>query len=67
MREPLSAQHLTWRNKLGRLVWQLVWLTLYRPSPTPLHAWRCWLLRLFGQGPLEALWRRLTYGLKGRA
>lgn len=48
MREPLTAQHLTWRNKLGRLVWQLVWLTLYRPSPTPLHAWRCWLLRLFG-------------------
>ena len=48
MREPMTAQRLTGRNKLGRLAWHLVWLTLYRPSPTPLHAWRRWLLRLFG-------------------
>lgn len=36
------------RNKCGRLLWQTVWLSLYRPSPRPLHGWRRFLLRLFG-------------------
>jgi putative colanic acid biosynthesis acetyltransferase WcaF len=35
-------------NKALRALWGLVWLLLYRPSPTPLHAWRRFLLRLFG-------------------
>lgn len=37
-----------WRNKLARAVWGLVWITLFRPSPRPLHGWRNALLRLFG-------------------
>ena len=36
------------RNRLYRAGWGLVWLTLFRPSPVPLHAWRRLLLRLFG-------------------
>jgi putative colanic acid biosynthesis acetyltransferase WcaF len=36
------------RNRLRRLVWNLCWLLLYRPSPRPLHGWRTALLRLFG-------------------
>lgn len=39
---------LTFRNKLARTVWNLVWLLLYQPSPTLLHGWRRFLLRLFG-------------------
>ena len=35
-------------NRLGRVLWGLVWLVLFRPSPKPLHAWRRFLLRLFG-------------------
>ena len=35
-------------HKLKRLVWQAVWLLLYRPSPVPLHGWRRFLLRAFG-------------------
>lgn len=35
-------------NKIARAVWGFVWLTLYRPSPTLLHGWRRFLLRLFG-------------------
>ncbi len=35
-------------NRLGRLVWGICWLILYRLSPRPLHAWRALLLRLFG-------------------
>jgi putative colanic acid biosynthesis acetyltransferase WcaF len=36
------------RNRLARLAWQIVWLLLFRPTPPPLHAWRCCLLRCFG-------------------
>lgn len=39
---------LSWRNRLGRLVWHAVWLVAFRPSPTPLFAWRRLLLRMFG-------------------
>jgi len=35
-------------NKLARVAWGFVWLTLYRPSPKVLHGWRRFLLRLFG-------------------
>jgi putative colanic acid biosynthesis acetyltransferase WcaF len=35
-------------NRARRLLWNTVWLLLYRPSPRPLHAWRAALLRLFG-------------------
>ncbi|MDO9238264.1 MAG: putative colanic acid biosynthesis acetyltransferase [Aquabacterium sp.] len=31
-----------------RGLWGLVWLFLFRPSPQPLHAWRVFLLRMFG-------------------
>lgn len=35
-------------NKLLRALWGVVWLLLFRPTPRPLHGWRCFLLRLFG-------------------
>ena len=35
-------------NRARRLVWNIVWLLLFRPSPRPLHGWRAMLLRLFG-------------------
>lgn len=35
-------------NKCGRLLWMLVWATLFRTSPKPLFGWRRALLRLFG-------------------
>src|ERR1022692_1425384 len=40
---PFKASHLARRG-----VWDLVWLLLFRPSPRPLHAWRRFLLRMFG-------------------
>lgn len=39
---------LGWMNKLARVAWAVVWTTLYRPSPRPLHGWRRFLLRCFG-------------------
>ena len=36
------------KNRLGRLTWSLVETLLFRPSPRPMHRWRCFLLKLFG-------------------
>ena len=35
-------------NRARRLLWNICWLLLYRPSPRTLHGWRSMLLRLFG-------------------
>jgi putative colanic acid biosynthesis acetyltransferase WcaF len=35
-------------NRAARVLWQLVYVLLFRPSPRPMHAWRALLLRLFG-------------------
>lgn len=35
-------------NRAGRALWGIVYALLFRPSPRPLHAWRCLLLKLFG-------------------
>lgn len=43
---PLSPP--SFGHKLKRMIWSVVWLTLYRPSPAILHGWRCFLLRCFG-------------------
>lgn len=42
------APSLSLRNKVGRAVWNVVWLLLFRPTPRPFHGWRCMLLRMFG-------------------
>jgi len=35
-------------NKIGRVLWGIVWLLLFRPSPKIFHGWRRFLLRMFG-------------------
>jgi putative colanic acid biosynthesis acetyltransferase WcaF len=35
-------------NKLVRVLWGIIWLIFFRPSPRILHGWRRFLLRLFG-------------------
>jgi putative colanic acid biosynthesis acetyltransferase WcaF len=45
---PFEGASFSFRNRLARLAWQLVWLLLFRPTPPPLHRWRCLLLRCFG-------------------
>ena len=46
--DPFEGPSFSFRNRLARLAWQIVWLLLFRPTPPSLHAWRCWLLRCFG-------------------
>ena len=36
------------RNRFARVLWHFIWISLFRPTPPPMHSWRCWLLRLFG-------------------
>lgn len=40
---------LSWKNRLGRVVWNIVWTFFFRPFGTKyLNFWRISLLRLFG-------------------
>ena len=48
MTHGLRTHRLSLGNKIGRTVWHVVWLLLFRPTPRLLHPWRCLLLRLFG-------------------
>jgi putative colanic acid biosynthesis acetyltransferase WcaF len=38
----------SFKNKLGRVIWRIVYLLFFRPSPAPLQNWRRFVLRLFG-------------------
>ena len=42
------SSELSFRNKLGRLLWGLVWATVFRWSLRPMFGWRRLLLKLFG-------------------
>jgi len=44
----MSLKKIIALNRLGRVLWHVVWLMLYRPTPRSFHLWRCFLLRLFG-------------------
>lgn len=41
------SQHSFW-NKLGRMLWGVVWCLCFRPTPRGLDGWRRFLLRCFG-------------------
>lgn len=45
-----SAYDSPWslRTRCALALWGIVWLTLFRPTPKPLSAWRVFLLRAFG-------------------
>jgi putative colanic acid biosynthesis acetyltransferase WcaF len=49
MAPPLVYRNqLSYRNRIGRVLWTVVWATLFRLSPTPFFGWRRILLRCFG-------------------
>jgi putative colanic acid biosynthesis acetyltransferase WcaF len=47
-RHELTARKIGAMNRVARALWQVVWLLLFRPSPTSFHVWRRVLLRCFG-------------------
>lgn len=46
-KNPFPSPH-SLKNRALRVLWGIAWLGLFRPTPKPLHAWRRFLLRLFG-------------------
>ena len=42
------SSELSFRNKLGRLLWGIIYCVCFKMTPRPMHAWRCFLLRIFG-------------------
>jgi putative colanic acid biosynthesis acetyltransferase WcaF len=45
---PYHRASFSMTDRMMRLLWQLAYLLLYRPSPRPMHAWRSMLMRIFG-------------------
>lgn len=43
-----TGASFSFSNRVARVVWNLVYIVLFRFSPKPLHAWRSFLLRVFG-------------------
>lgn len=46
--DPYQRPAFSASNRLRRLLWNTAWLLLCRITPAPLHAWRAFILRLFG-------------------
>lgn len=46
-RDACPSPH-SFSNKVGRVLWSIGWLILFRPSPRLLYRWRVLLLRCFG-------------------
>ncbi len=46
--DPYLQPSMSLRNRAARAVWGIAHLLLIRPTPRPLHAWRAFVLRLFG-------------------
>lgn len=46
--DPTLLPSFSIRNRLARLLWSFAYAAFFRLSPRPFHAWRAWLLRLFG-------------------
>lgn len=46
--DPFLRPNTSLRSRLSRACWGSAYVLLFRPSPRPMHAWRAFLLRLFG-------------------
>ena len=46
--DPTKQPSFSLSNRLARLAWKIVYNIFFKYSPTPLHCWRSFLLRLFG-------------------
>ena len=45
---PYIGPSFTFKNRMCRLIWNFIYLVFFYLSPTPLHKWRIFLLKLFG-------------------
>ena len=38
----------SWREKIGRLAWEMIWASFCSWTPKPLNPWRLFWLKVFG-------------------
>lgn len=48
IKDPFEEPATPFYNRVGRLIWGVIYIVLFRPSPRPFHPWRSFLLRCFG-------------------
>lgn len=46
--DPYRNPSFTFKNRLCRLLWHIVYIVLFKFSPRPFHTWRSTLLKMFG-------------------
>lgn len=46
--DPYLQPQTSARNRLARVLWGIVYMLLFKPSPRSLYGWRAFLLRCFG-------------------
>lgn len=46
--DPWTQPSFSLKNRLARLVWGIVYVTLFKPSPKIFHDWRAFILKCFG-------------------
>ena len=46
--DTIKGASFSLKNRLARLLWHIIAFIFFKYSPKPLHAWRSFLLRLFG-------------------
>lgn len=58
--DPFLRPNTSARSRLSRGCWAIAYVLLFRPSARPMHAWRAFLLRLFGArlGPNSRIYPR---------
>jgi len=44
---PRLQTSFSWKNRLGRALWGIVYTLFFRFSPRPLHAWRAFFAETF--------------------
>jgi putative colanic acid biosynthesis acetyltransferase WcaF len=47
-RDTVTGPSFSLKNRLGRLAWNITNILLFKYSPKPFHAWRSFLLHIFG-------------------
>ncbi|SFZ94036.1 putative colanic acid biosynthesis acetyltransferase WcaF [Flaviramulus basaltis] len=46
--DTIKGPSFSLKNRLTRLVWNVVYACFFRFTPNPMHSWRAFILRLFG-------------------
>jgi len=46
--DTFSGPSFSLKNRLSRVLWNVICLAFFKYTPAPLHSWRIWILKIFG-------------------